>query len=339
MDEENSTLAEEINELTQRLDQARLMIARQIIGQDFVINMTLAAMLAGGHALLLGVPGVGKTRLVETLSKVMGLSSNRIQFTPDLMPADIIGSEILQTEEDGKRRFRFAEGPVFCQLLMADEINRASPRTQSALLQAMQENEITVAGLPFPLPAPFLVLATQNPIELEGTYPLPEAQLDRFMLRIEVGYPDRISERKIVEATTGAGEQSVSQVLTGDQLLEAQRIVRRMPVGDSVVEAILDLVRACRPNDSVDDETDTSGVEWGPGPRASQSLMLSVRAHALLGGRLAPSLEDIRVMAKPALCHRMALGFAARSKGQTVEDVVDDMVESVIGRAQAGIWS
>ncbi len=241
-------LVAEIEALGSKLAKARTAIATRIIGQEDVVTLSLAAMLSGGHALLMGLPGLGKTLLVDTLSTVMGLSANRIQFTPDLMPADILGSEVLETASDGARSFRFIEGPIFCGLLMADEINRASPRTQSALLQAMQEREVTIAGEHRPLPAPFHVLATQNPIEQEGTYPLPEAQLDRFLVQIDVPYPDRETERGILIATTGLEEGKAEQVFDPEALISAQRVVRQMPVGEAVVEAILDLVRACRPD-------------------------------------------------------------------------------------------
>ena len=255
----------------------------------------------------------------------MGLSANRIQFTPDLMPADILGSEVLETGSDGSRSFRFIEGPVFCQLLMADEINRASPRTQSALLQAMQEKEVTVAGDHKPLPRPFHVLATQNPIEQEGTYPLPEAQLDRFLLKIDVEYPDRDTERGILIATTGTEEAQAHAVFSPERLIEAQNIVRQMPVGEKVVELILDLVRACRPSEAEAPEIVKKAVSWGPGPRAAQALMLTVRARALLDGRLAPSPEDVAAMARPVLSHRMALSFAARAEGAVLEQVIDEV--------------
>ena len=242
-------LVAEIEALGGRLGEARASVARRFIGQEAVVDQVLAAMLCGGHALLVGLPGLGKTMLVDTLSTVMGLKSNRIQFTPDLMPADILGSEVLETAADGSRSFRFLEGPVFCQLLMADEINRASPRTQSALLQAMQEKEVTIAGQHRPLGRPFHVLATQNPIEQEGTYPLPEAQLDRFLVQVNVDYPTRAAEREILLATTGATEAAARAVFDAEGLLAAQSVLRRMPVGDAVVEAILDLVRACRPGE------------------------------------------------------------------------------------------
>lgn len=241
-----TALVAEIEALEEKLALAKSSISRRFIGQDRVVELVLGAMLCGGHALLVGLPGLGKTRLVDTLSTVMGLKGNRIQFTPDLMPADILGSEVLDMGADGARAFRFIEGPIFCQLLLADEINRASPRTQSALLQAMQEREVTIAGRHRPLGRPFHVLATQNPIEQEGTYPLPEAQLDRFLVQVDVDYPDRETEREILIATTGAEDAQVHQVFTGEELIAAQALLRRMPVGDAVVEAILDLVRACR---------------------------------------------------------------------------------------------
>ncbi|MEM9756297.1 MAG: MoxR family ATPase, partial [Pseudomonadota bacterium] len=286
-------LVAEIEALGADLAAAKAAIATRIIGQDQVVNLSLAAMLSGGHALLMGLPGLGKTLLVDTLSTVMGLSTNRIQFTPDLMPADILGSEVLETSSDGARSFRFLEGPIFCQLLMADEINRASPRTQSALLQAMQEMEVTIAGDHKPLPRPFHVLATQNPIEQEGTYPLPEAQLDRFLVKIDVEYPDRDTERGILLATTGTDQAEAHEVFTPEKLIDAQRIVRQMPVGEQIVELILDLVRACRPSGEEAPQIVRDSVSWGPGPRAAQALMLTVRAKALIDGRLAPSAEDV----------------------------------------------
>ncbi len=255
----------------------------------------------------------------------MGLEGNRIQFTPDLMPADILGSEVLETSADGSRAFRFVQGPIFCQLLMADEINRASPRTQSALLQAMQEREVTVAGAHHTLGQPFHVLATQNPIEQEGTYPLPEAQLDRFLVQIDVPYPDRDTERDILLTTTGVEDAQSEQVFTAEELIEAQVLLRRMPVGEAIVEMILDLVRACRPEDPLAPDTVRNSVAWGPGPRAAQALMLTVRAEALIDGRLAPNAEDVRRMAGPVLSHRMALSFAARARGESLARVIEEV--------------
>ena len=322
-------LVSEIEALGAKLAQARHAIATRIIGQTEVVDLALGAMLSWGHALLMGLPGLGKTLLVDTLATVMGLSANRVQFTPDLMPADILGSEVLETGADGARAFRFIEGPVFCQLLMADEINRASPRTQSALLQAMQEREVTVAGTHRALPRPFHVLATQNPIEQEGTYPLPEAQLDRFLVRIDVAYPYRATERGILLATTGTHEARAPAVFTAEALIAAQAVVRRMPVGEGVVELILDLVRACRPDGQEAPEIVRRTVAWGPGPRAAQAMMLAVRARALLDGRLAPSAEDVAALARPVLSHRMALGYGARAEGAVLEQVIDEVTASV----------
>ena len=253
---------------------------------------------------------------------VLGLSEKRVQFTPDLMPADIVGSEVLEESETGRRSFRFVKGPVFCQLLMADEINRASPRTQSALLQAMQEHEVSIAGQRYPLPTPFHVLATQNPLEQEGTYPLPEAQLDRFLMQIDITYTDHDAERRMLIATTGTEEAPPVEAMTGADLVEAQRLLRRIPVGESVVEAILGLVRSGRPDSSDIDEV-RRHVAWGPGPRASQALMLAVRGRAILDGRLSPSVDDVVALAGPILRHRMALNFAARAEGVVIGQVID----------------
>ena len=321
---EDADLIAEIEALESKLAEARASITRRFIGQERVVDLTLSALLCGGHALLIGLPGLGKTRLVETLSTVMGLDGNRIQFTPDLMPADILGSEVLETGADGSRTFKFIPGPIFCQLLMADEINRASPRTQSALLQAMQERRVTVAGEDRPLDKPFHVLATQNPIEQEGTYPLPEAQLDRFLVQIDVSYPDRETERNILLATTGVSEEEAHAVFTAQELIAAQTLLRRMPVGESVVEMILDVVRAFRPGDETAGARVRESVAWGPGPRAAQALMLTVRARALLQGRLAPSVEDVFDMARPVLSHRMALRFSARARGDNLADLIDE---------------
>ncbi len=322
-------LVAEIEALGEKLATAREMISRRIIGQDEVVELTLSAMLAGGHALLIGLPGLGKTRLVDTLATVMGVHGGRVQFTPDLMPADILGSEVLEEGADGSRSFRFLRGPIFCQLLLADEINRASPRTQSALLQAMQEREVTVAGHAHKLEAPFHVLATQNPLEQEGTYPLPEAQLDRFLLQIDVDYPSRDAERDILMATTGAEEAGVDPVFSAEGLIAAQSLLRRMPVGETIVEFILDLVRACRPDDDTAPDFVRDAVAWGPGPRAAQALMLLVRARALLDGRLAPGLDDVIALARPVLIHRMALGYAARAHGESLSGVIDRVVARV----------
>ncbi|MEL7469963.1 MAG: MoxR family ATPase [Pseudomonadota bacterium] len=308
------------------LEKVKSEIAKRIVGQKAVVDQSLTAILSGGHALLVGVPGLAKTRLVDTLGKVLGLDSSRIQFTPDLMPADILGSEVLEEGADGSRMFKFIQGPVFTRLLMADEINRASPRTQSALLQAMQEYHVTVAGEDRALDRPFHVLATQNPIEQEGTYPLPEAQLDRFLLQIDVDYPTRDEERDILIATTGSQEAVCEQVLSAEKLIEMQTLVRAMPVGEAVVEAILSLVRSARPGEPEAAAAATKRLAWGPGPRAAQSLMLAVRAKALLEGRLAPTLDDVRALASAAMSHRMALSFSARAEGASIAGVIEDLL-------------
>ena len=304
-----------------RLNKVRAAIGKVIFGQDEVVEQVLISILGGGHALLVGAPGLAKTKLATTLGRVLGLDEKRVQFTPDLMPADILGSEVLDEADNGRRQFRFVPGPVFCQLMMADEINRASPRTQSALLQAMQEHHITVAGVRHDLPRPFHVLATQNPIEQEGTYPLPEAQLDRFLLEIDVPYPSLDAERRMLFATTGASEDEAEKVLSTTELLNAQRLTRVIPVGEQVAEAILRVVRATRPGPDADDFVNQN-VAWGPSPRASQALMLGARARALLQGRLSPSIDDVAALLAPVFKHRMALNFTARADGQTIAGTI-----------------
>jgi len=319
---EARALVAEAEALAAKLARVREAVGRVIFGQEQVVERTLITLLSGGHVLLVGVPGLGKTKLVETLGTVLGLDAKRVQFTPDLMPSDILGSEVLEEDQQGRRHFRFIRGPVFCQLLMADEINRASPRTQSALLQAMQEHRVAIAGEVHPLPAPFHVLATQNPIEQEGTYPLPEAQLDRFLLEIDVSYPDLAAERAMLLATTGASEARPAQAMTGPELMAAQHLIRRLPVAEGVMEAILRLVRGARP--------ETTGIEevrrhlaYGPGPRAAQALMLATRARAVLDGRLSPSVEDVEALMEPVLRHRMALNFSARADGVHLSEIID----------------
>lgn len=315
----------EADRLCAHLQAVQQETSRVIFGQGKVISQTLTAILAGGHALLVGAPGLGKTLLVTTLGTVLGLDARRVQFTPDLMPSDITGSEILDEDSAGHRSFRFVPGPVFCQLLMADEINRASPRTQSALLQAMQERRVAVAGAEHKLPQPFHVLATQNPLEQEGTYPLPEAQLDRFMLQIPLTFPDADSERAMLLATTGAEQTPPQQIMSAESLIAAQALVRALPVGEKIVDAILALVRAARP-ETTQDEALRTQIAWGPGPRAAQALMLATRARALLDGRLSPSLDDVIALARPILAHRMALTFAARAEGVHLDDVITRLV-------------
>jgi len=324
----SKTVEKAAEKATAQLTTAKDSIGQVILGQENVVDLAITAILSGGHTLLVGVPGLAKTLLVDTLGTVMGLESKRVQFTPDLMPADIVGSEVLEETTKGKRSFRFIPGPVFCQLLMADEINRASPRTQSALLQAMQERFVTVAGVRHDLPAPFHVLATQNPIEQEGTYPLPEAQLDRFLFQIDVEFPKLETEKEILIATTGAGSTTAKRAITPKQLIEMQALVRKLPIGDSVVDAILTLVRNARPSQTTLPDIKES-VSWGPGPRAGQALMLATRAKALIDGRLSPSIDDVLDLAGPVLKHRMALSFAARADGQTLEKTIATLKASI----------
>lgn len=324
-------LVEDVAYLADRLAMARASVERRFVGQHAVVEQVLAAILSGGHALLVGQPGLGKTILVDTLSTVLGLDTARIQFTPDLMPADILGSEVLDTNPDGSRSFRFVEGPVFTQLLMADEVNRASPRTQSALLQAMQEGQVTIAGRHRPLGRPFHVLATQNPIEQEGTYPLPEAQQDRFLVQADIDYPDRGTEAAILLATTGSDDGRAEPVLDRGALIGAQQLVRAMPVGERVAAAILDLVRAGRPGTAEAPGWVADTLVWGPGTRAAQALMLLTRARAVIHGRFAPTLDDVAAMAAPALRHRMALSFAARARGDSADAVIARLTDLALG--------
>jgi MoxR-like ATPase len=317
-------ISAKLENAVQSVAKVRRNVTRTILGQDEVVDLTLTALLSGGHALLTGVPGLGKSLLVETLGTVLGLATQRIQFTPDLMPSDILGSEVLDETPAG-RRFRFIPGPIFTELLMADEINRASPRTQSALLQAMAEGHVAITGTNRPVPKPFQVLATQNPLEQEGTYPLPEAQLDRFLLDIHIHYPSAADERAMLLATTGNGRAEPEKVLTAQDLLAIQHLVRDMPISATVVDAIVALVRGARPETPAWPEL-RNELAWGPGPRAAQSLMLAVRARALLGGRLAPSLEDVIALAVPALRHRMSLSFSARAGGNSLDDILRRLV-------------
>lgn len=328
MSETAVQIEQALEKTAERLDRARAEIGRVVFGQEKVVDRILVTLMAGGHVLLIGVPGVAKTLMVETVAKVMGLSSARVQCTPDLMPADILGSEVLEQDENGKRNFRFIKGPVFTQFLMADEINRASPRTQSALLQAMQEGFVTVSGTRHDLPRPFHVLATQNPIEQEGTYPLPEAQLDRFLMQIDVDYPDHTAERAMILATTANNRAQAQSVFAENELTDIQALVRDMPVGETVVDAILTLVRRARPHEQAPTIVNDY-VTWAPGPRASQALMLAVRAQALLDGRAGPSVDDVIDLAEPVLKHRMALNYHARADGVTLRDVMKALTEDL----------
>jgi MoxR-like ATPase len=319
-------IVQEAEAAAAKLAEAKKALAEIVFGQDLVLERVLVTVIAGGHARLIGVPGLAKTKLVAAMGTVLGLTSGRIQFTPDLMPFDVLGAEVLDVATDGSRSLRFERGPIFVQLLMADEINRASPKTQSALLQSMQENFVTIAGKRYDLPQPFHVLATQNPIEHEGVYPLPEAQLDRFLMEVEVFYPNLDAERQMLFETTGAAETEPRAVLAIGELQAIQRLVRRMPVGEQVVEAILKLVRRMRPDEG--DPTIAKHISWAPGPRASQAFMLAARARALLDGRFAPSLDDVEALAQPVLSHRMALTFAARTDGLTARELIDRSVKA-----------
>ncbi len=317
---------DDVERVSAQMAAAKAGVEKVILGQSEVVEESLITLLAGGHVLLIGVPGLAKTKLVQTLGAVLGLEDKRVQFTPDLMPADILGSEILEEGEDGKRFFRFVRGPVFSQLLMADEINRASPRTQSALLQAMQERRVSIAGQNHDLPQPFHVLATQNPIEQEGTYPLPEAQQDRFMFKVYVEYPSFDEEFEVARRTTGTATGKVNPVLGAEEILRLQRLVRQVPVSDHVVRYALSLVRQTRVgSDGVPDFVDDL-VGWGAGPRAVQFLILGGKARALLQGRFHVQVEDIQALAKPVLRHRMVVNFAAESDGITSDEVVERII-------------
>jgi len=314
-----------------QLRQALLGELRKVIvGQTEIIEQLLIALLAKGHCLLIGVPGLAKTLLVSTLARVLDLTFKRIQFTPDLMPSDILGTDVLQEDpETGRRRFEFLPGPIFAHIILADEINRAPPKTQSALLEAMQERKVTVSGRTYELPQPFFVLATQNPIEMEGTYPLPEAQLDRFLFSLVLDYPSADEEEAIVHLTTSAYEPDLQVVMGRDELLEAQELVRKVPVPERVGKYAVQLVRATRPKDPTAPDFVRQWVQWGAGPRASQALILGAKARALLHGRTAASAEDIRAVALPVLRHRLILTFAAEADGIAPEQVITRLLQTV----------
>src|SRR5512134_3516456 len=308
----------------------RLLLAeieKRIVGQKDVVDSLLVALFARGHCLFVGVPGLAKTLLISTVADVLDLSFNRIQFTPDLMPSDITGTDVLEEDHTtGRRTFRFVRGPIFANLLLADEINRTPPKTQAALLQAMQEYRVTAGGETYPLDLPFLVFATQNPIEQEGTYPLPEAQLDRFMFELRVGYPSREEEEAIVEQTTGSAETRVEPVLDAEALLAMQGLVRRIPVSRQLVRSAVTLARMTRPMDADAPAVVRQFVEWGAGPRASQYLVLGAKARAALSGRPMADLEDVKAVAHTVLRHRVVTNFAAEADGRTSEDVVRELV-------------
>ena len=318
-----------LERLATAVSALRRQVAQRIVGQESVVDGVLTALLAGGHSLLIGVPGLAKTLLVSTIAEALRLSFNRVQFTPDLMPGDITGTELV--EEDpatGRRAFRFVPGPVFANVLLADEINRTPPKTQAALLQAMQEHQVTAAGKTYPLPDPFFVLATQNPIEQEGTYPLPEAQLDRFMFELRVGYPSKQEEEAIVEATTADLTTSIQPVLTADDVLALQHLVRRIPATKALVGAAVALVRMTRPDDPAAPDFVKEYVSWGAGPRASQYLVLGAKAVAALEGRPMPDYEDLKRVAPLVLTHRLVINFAAEAAGKTAADLVRSLTSS-----------
>ena len=314
-------------ELLDQLARARSalveQIGRRIIGQHKIVDDLVAALLAGGHVLLVGVPGLAKTLLVQTVAQALDLSFSRVQFTPDLMPSDITGTELLEEDHaTGRRFFKFAKGPIFANIVLADEINRAPPKTQAALLQAMQEHAVTAAGQTMRLPEPYFVLATQNPIEQEGTYPLPEAQLDRFMMQLTVGYPTRAEEEHIVTATTGDLEVDIKPMLNAEQLLELQHLVRRLPAPPTVVSYAVRLARSTRPGAEEATPLVKKYVSWGAGPRASQYLILGAKARAAMDGRAVPDLEDVNAMAVPVLSHRVVMNFQAEAEGMSPERLV-----------------
>jgi MoxR-like ATPase len=323
--DEDVVLLERLTEARSRLENE---IARRVIGQHRIVEGLLTALLADGHALLVGVPGLAKTLLVSTLARALDLRFSRIQFTPDLMPTDITGTEVLEEDRStGKRMFRFVHGPVFANVILADEINRTPPKTQAALLQAMQERAVTAAGETMILDRPFFVLATQNPIEQEGTYPLPEAQLDRFMLELRIGYPTREEEEQVAMQTTGADEPVISSVLNAEELLSLQKLVRRVPAPPSLVAYAVRLARATRPEDDDAPEATKRYVSWGAGPRASQYLVLGAKARAAMSGRGAPNFDDVRAVAPSVLRHRIVTNFQAEADGRAAGDVVDELIQ------------
>ncbi|MBU0952483.1 MAG: MoxR family ATPase [Elusimicrobia bacterium] len=318
-------------ELVEKLVNGHRMIVEQlkkvIIGQEQVIDELLIALFARGHCMIVGVPGLAKTLLISTLSEILDLQFKRIQFTPDLMPSDITGTEVIEQDDSGKRNYRFIKGPIFANIILADEINRTPPKTQSALLQAMQEYKVTSAGQTYSVPLPFYVLATQNPIEQEGTYPLPEAQLDRFFFQINIDYPQENDEKQILVQTTGLIKPQLKKVLDADEILALQDIVRKVPVSDNVIDYTTKFVRSTRPKDEASPDFIKKWVNWGAGPRAGQTLILGAKARAILDGRYAVSIEDVQALVYPALRHRIILNFQAEAEGVTVNEVIKKLLE------------
>ena len=313
---------EAVKDLVLKYDTLKTEIGKVIIGQHEAINFTLLSILCGGHSLLIGVPGLAKTLLVNSVSDALGLRFKRIQFTPDLMPSDILGSEIL----DEKRHFKFIKGPIFSNIILADEINRTPPKTQAALLEAMQERSVTVSGNHYKLDLPFFVLATQNPIEQEGTYPLPEAQLDRFMFSINLEYPSFSEEVEVVKCTTGNDTQIINSLFSPEEIVAAQKLIRKIPITDNVIEYAVGLVRKTRPKSKQATELVRSYLDWGAGPRASQNLILAAKAHAVVNGKFSPDIEDVKAVAKPILSHRIVKNYKAEAEGITISNIIKSLL-------------
>ena len=322
--------SEQVLQLAQLYSSVRSEIAKRVIGQNEVVEHLLITLFSGGHGLFVGVPGLAKTLLINTLAESMELEFNRVQFTPDLMPSDITGTEIIEQDELGKRHFRFVKGPIFCNILLADEINRTPPKTQAALLQSMQEKQITASGHTYPLAPPFHVFATQNPIEQEGTYPLPEAQLDRFMMMLHVDYPTEAEEMEVVRSTTGVTPAAVDRIVSPEQLLKFQELVLRVPVADPLVAKAVHLVRQTRPGKECVSEDVKQYVSYGAGPRATQHLILASKARAILNGRSAVDIEDIRTLAQPVLRHRIITNFNAEARKVTADQLVETLLRTFV---------
>ncbi len=315
---------EALKEVRRKYESMRTEIAKVVVGQDAVVEELLISIFSRGHCLLVGVPGLAKTLLVNTIARTLGLSFNRVQFTPDLMPSDIIGSEVLGDD----RKFKFVKGPLFANMVLADEINRTPPKTQSALLEAMQEKSVTTAGQTFKLPDPFFVLATQNPIEQEGTYPLPEAQLDRFMFNIWVDYPSFAEEVQVVKATTAGIESTVNQVISSAEILAYQDLIRKIPVADNVVEYAVGVVSRSRPGTPAASEITNKYISWGAGPRASQYLIIGAKCHAAMQGKYSPDIENVQAVAMPILRHRLVRNYQAEAEGISIENIIESLLKS-----------
>ncbi len=316
---ENKNNVEIVKDFVASYSNFKKEISKVIVGQDIVVDQVLMSIFCDGHSLLVGVPGLAKTLLIQTISECLGLSFNRIQFTPDLMPSDITGSEIL----DNERQFKFIRGPIFSNIILADEINRTPPKTQAALLEAMQEKSITNSGNNYRLDKPFFVLATQNPIEQEGTYPLPEAQLDRFMFNITLDYPNFNEELDIVKRTTSDKKVTLNKIMSSEEIISYQKLIRSIPINDSVLEYAVSLVTKTRPNSNSSDTVVNEFIEWGAGPRASQYIILASKCHCLINGKFTPDIEDVKAVAKPILRHRIVKNYKAESKGMTVDDIIE----------------